>query len=83
MNSSFPTRNLTEDVLPLAGNGTGFVRGDWKLAFQEAGLRRLEDFFAVSGKPLSKPGLGKRYRAQLELTYADKTCLVFVKRYEG
>ncbi len=63
----------------LVGEGIGHVAADWKSIFEKAGLRTLEDFFTISGKALSKPGLGKRYRAQLELDPS----LVFYKRYDG
>ena len=69
--------------MPLPGNGLGFIRRDWKSVFDEAGLRGLEDFFSIQGKALSKPGLGKRYRAQVELTRDGKTVSVFYKRYSG
>lgn len=68
---------------PLDGAGEGCVATDWKSIFEKAGLRTQEDFFSISGKALSKPGLGKRYRAQLELQNGEETVSVFYKRYNG
>lgn len=72
-----------ERYLPLPGGGTGFVHSNWKSDFEKAGLRTLADFFSVIGHPLSKPGLGKRYRAQIDLTRDGETQRVFLKRYDG
>jgi serine/threonine protein kinase len=86
MNSSSSrqtTLNENAPPIPLTGSGAGFVAADWKSIFEKAGLRTLEDFFPISGKALSKPGLGKRYRAQLELKNGTETVSVFYKRYDG
>ncbi len=81
MNS--PAQLTSERALPLPGNGQCWIAADWRSIFENAGLRRLEDFFSISGKALSKPGLGKRYRAQLDLKRGSDTVTVFYKRYEG
>jgi serine/threonine protein kinase len=73
----------SDRYLPLSGEGSGFVHRKWKSIFEESGLCRLEDFFSVSGNALSKPGLGKRYRARLDLTRDGKILSVFLKRYSG
>src|ERR1043165_9177127 len=86
MNSSSSmqaTSDATAPWSPLTGPGEGFVAADWKSVFEKNGLRTQEDFFSISGKALSKPGLGKRYRAQLELKNGAETVLVFYKRYAG
>ena len=83
---SFPSAMPLEKgktFLPLPGDGQGFVHPDWQQTFEIVGLRSLEDFFSVSGTPLSKPALGKRYRAQIELKYGNETARVFLKRYQG
>ncbi len=86
MNSSAPTRPISpaeQNSLPLPGDGHGFVASEWKSIFIENGLSRVEDFFSASGNALSKPGLGKRYRAKLGLKHASGLCSVFYKRYAG
>jgi len=69
--------------VPLSGGGSGCVHSNWKSDFEKAGLQTWDDFFSALGQPLSKPGLGKRYRAQLEFRQGNQTTLVFLKRYEG
>ncbi|MEO5802488.1 MAG: lipopolysaccharide kinase InaA family protein [Verrucomicrobiota bacterium] len=65
----------------VGGEKVAFVDQQWSEVLREAGLRTAEDFFSVAGEPLSKPGLGKRYRARLALT--GKQSFVYLKRYEG
>jgi hypothetical protein len=67
----------------LAGDGCGFVRSDWRESFEAAGLHSVDDFFSLAGEPLSKPGLGNRYRARLTLSHGKKTVTAYLKRYEG
>jgi heptose I phosphotransferase len=69
--------------LPLAGEGYGSVHPEWKSVFHDSGLRQIDDFFAVTGTALSKPGLGMRYRARLDLVQNGKRVSVFLKRYAG
>ncbi len=76
-------RGIEENCLPLPGDGNGFVDPAWKPVFLENGFGSIEDFFCVTGKALSKPGLGKRYRAKLELRHGDQSPSVFLKRYAG
>jgi heptose I phosphotransferase len=86
VNSPFPTHSAAENeqgFISLPGEGRGFVQREWQSAFAQAGLVRVEDFFSVHGNSLSKPGLGKRYRARLEVTRDGETRAVFLKRYEG
>ena len=65
----------------LAGELVAFVDQQWTETLHESGLRTAEDFFSVTGEPLSKPGLGKRYRARIALP--GKNQFVYLKRYEG
>lgn len=86
MNSPIPTHSAAENeqgFVSLPGDGRGFVQREWQPVFAQAGLVRVEDFFSVRGDSLSKPGLGKRYRARLEVTRDGETHTVFLKRYEG
>ncbi|MEO6035432.1 MAG: lipopolysaccharide kinase InaA family protein [Verrucomicrobiota bacterium] len=77
-----PLENVN-DFVPLPGNGTGFIHSSWARILESNGLRSLDDFFKVAGTSLSKPGLGKRYRAQIELKNGGKSAVVFLKRYNG
>ena len=65
----------------LEGGGTGFVRHDWLDAFGNSGLRTVSDFLSISGDPLSKPGLGRRYRARLLLSKDGRPEVVYLKRF--
>lgn len=67
----------------LEGSGVGYVRSDWKESFDHAGLRSMNDFFQVTGEPLSKPGLGGRYRARLRLGVGSETKAVYLKRFQN
>jgi heptose I phosphotransferase len=71
------------DSTMLPGGGRIFIQREWKPVFERAGLSGLKDFFSLKGNTLSKPGLGKRYRAQLELARDGMTHSVFLKRYQG
>jgi heptose I phosphotransferase len=66
-----------------SGEEQFFIQREWEPAFAAAGLSHLKEFFSVKGRALSKPGLGKRYRAQLELARDGITHSVFLKRYQG
>ncbi len=86
MSNSLPNqikRPESENDSRLAGAGKGFVDPAWQSVFLENGFGSVEDFFNATGKALSKPGLGKRYRARLELNRDGQTCSVFYKRYAG
>jgi heptose I phosphotransferase len=72
-----------EAWVPLPGLGNGFVRRDWQTRFAAVGLTRLEDFFHAQGEPLSKPGLGRRYRARLTLPDGAQIHVAYLKRYDG
>lgn len=67
--------------LLLSGGGTGFVRHDWWDAFANSGLRTVSEFLTVSGDALSKPGLGRRYRARLLLAKNSEPRTVYLKRF--
>lgn len=69
------------DYTPLDGGDEGFVRCDWVAAFQAAGLAVIPDFLRVEGEALSKPGLGSRYRARLQVTRGTQIQTVYLKRY--
>lgn len=65
----------------LSEGGTGFVRHDWQEAFANSGLRTIHDFLTVTGDALSKPGLGRRYRARLLVAKDNRPDSVFLKRF--
>lgn len=54
-----------EQWVALPGSAVAFVHSDWQRPLATAGLSNTTDFFDAIGEPLSKPGLGKRYRARL------------------
>jgi len=68
-----------ESWVPLVGHGTGYISSAWQTRFAAVGLQTLDDFLQTRGEPLSKPGLGRRYRARLRLDGAS----VYLKRFEG
>ncbi len=63
----------------LPGNHIGFVQREWNEALARAGLQTADHFFSAVGEPLSKPGLGKRYRARLSIDGQQ----LYLKRYDG
>lgn len=60
-----------------------FVRSGWEKEFRSAGLSTMDDFLRVKGEPLSKPGLGTRYRARLRLQRKETETRVYLKRFDG
>jgi len=81
---SEPVQELSQKEISwirLAGENVAFVDEQWREILHESRLQTAEDFFSVAGEPLSKPGLGKRYRARLALS--GKNSFVYLKRYEG
>jgi hypothetical protein len=68
-------------LLGLSANGQGFVRAELLESFSATGLTHLDHFFAVTGEPLTKPGLGNRYRARLQLGSKDSPATVYLKRF--
>lgn len=82
----FPTKGTAlanSDWVQLPGSGIGYVRRDWQPAFEQAGLRTVDHFLAVTGTALSKPGLGTRYRARLDLHQNGQCHRVYLKRFNG
>lgn len=67
----------------LPGSGHGFVRRSWITPLAAAHLTCTDDFFAVRGEALTKPGLGRRYRARLTLGTDADMVVLFLKRYGG
>jgi hypothetical protein len=70
--------------LPLPSNpphGHGFVRKDRVEQFTAAALTHLDHFFSATGEPLTKPGLGNRYRARLRIGSTDSPTTVYLKRF--
>lgn len=67
----------------LAGSGVGCVHKDWVDAFANSGLSSTEDLFRTTGQALTKPGLGNRYRARLEIKTDRGAAVVFLKRFNG
>ncbi len=69
-------------TLPGSGpRGHGAVQAEFAEAFEAIGLKCLEDFFKVAGEPLTKPGLGTRYRARLQLEQGGVSRPVYLKRF--
>ncbi len=69
--------------VPMQPGAKAFVRSAWEKDLHGADLRTLDDFFRVEGEPLSKPGLGKRYRARLRLKRKGTEARVYLKRFGG
>jgi hypothetical protein len=65
----------------VEGKNVAFVDDEWKETLRTTGLQTAEDFFSVMGEALSKPGLGKRYRARIAVP--GKNFPVYLKRYDG
>ncbi len=63
----------------LPGKNIAFLQKKWIELFRQSKLETADDFFSVVGEPLSKPGLGNRYRARLSLSQQH----FYLKRYEG
>lgn len=77
-----PLPPLHQQWVRLGGDGLGYVRADWWHAFQEAGLQTISAFLNATGEPLSKPGLGGRYRARLRIRSGEQEHCFYLKRYE-
>ena len=69
----------TEQALP--GARRGFIRKDWVASLGAAGLSSINDFLVVKGEPLSKPGLGDRYRARLVIAHGPAKEALYLKRF--
>lgn len=67
------------DWLPLPGDGVGFVRTGWQEKSSRTGLATIQNFLEARGEALSKPGLGGRYRARLQVDGQT----VYLKRFTG
>jgi hypothetical protein len=73
------TESIGSPWIRLAGDPVAFVQKEWQQILSGSGLHVANDFFSAIGEPLSKPGLGKRYRARLSLPGQS----LYLKRYEG
>lgn len=60
-----------------------FAEKRWRDAFARSGLRTCADFFDATGEPLSKAGLGRRYRARLPLEMGAQRRITYLKRFHG
>jgi len=72
-----------EQWVALPGSAVAFVHSDWQRPLATAGLSNTTDFFDAIGEPLSKPGLGKRYRARLVASRESDDHILYLKRYQS